>query len=424
MAKVKSVKEVKDEPLEKQLWKSADKLRKNIDAAEYKHVVLGLIFLKYISDSFEELFAKLQSGEGEYEGADTEDRDEYKSENVFFVPPEARWSFLLAKAKHPTIGTTIDAAMDAIESEKFVAEHQGRINDISIYGQESNQTTWRLAKMNLVIRGIDSSQVKWNNEGSFLNDMHKDLKADFIIANPPFNDSDWSGELLRNDGRWQYGTPPAGNANYAWLQHFIYHLSPTGKAGVVLSKGALTSKSSGEGDIRKNLIADGNLIECIVNLPAKLFLNTQIPAGLWFMNRARGLPSPIGGRRAGGEGGHPRKDEILFIDARNLGHLINRRTRELSHDDIQKIAKTYHAWRTGEGEYQDIKGFCASTPLDRVKELDTVLTPGRYVGLPDEEDDFDFAERFDALKAEFAAQLEEENTLNQAIRENLEKIIV
>ncbi|MEI7866878.1 MAG: N-6 DNA methylase [Candidatus Methylumidiphilus sp.] len=280
MAKVKSVKEVKDEPLEKQLWKSADKLRKNIDAAEYKHVVLGLIFLKYISDSFEELFAKLQSGEGEYEGADPEDRDEYKSENVFFVPPEARWSFLLAKAKQPTIGTAIDAAMDAIESEKFVAEHQGRLNDISIYGQKSNQTTWRLAKMNLAIRGIDSSQVKWNNEGSFLNDMHKDLKADFIIANPPFNDSDWSGELLRNDGRWQYGTPPAGNANYAWLQHFIYHLSPTGKAGVALSKGALTSKSSGEGDIRKNLIADGNLIDCIVNLPAKLFLNTQIPAGL------------------------------------------------------------------------------------------------------------------------------------------------
>ena len=304
MAKVKSVKEVKDEPLEKQLWKSADKLRKNIDAAEYKHVVLGLIFLKYISDSFEELFAKLQLGEGEYEGADPEDRDEYKAVNVFFVPPEARWSFLLAKAKQPTIGTTIDAAMDAIEkenaslkgvlpkvfarqnldptslgglidlvgnialgdaksrsadvlghvfeyflgefalaegklggqfytprsivellvamlepykgrvldpccgsggmfvqSEKFVAEHQGRINDISIYGQESNQTTWRLAKMNLAIRGIDSSQVKWNNEGSFLNDMHKDLKADFIIANPPFNDSDWSGELLRNDGR-------------------------------------------------------------------------------------------------------------------------------------------------------------------------------------------------------------------------------
>ncbi len=404
----KAVKEAKDEPLEKQLWKAADKLRKNIDAAEYKHVVLGLIFLKYISDSFEEHFAKLQAGEGEYAGADPEDKDEYKAENIFFVPPDARWSFLLAKAKQPDIGKFIDDAMDAIEkenpslkgvlpkvfarqnldptslgglidlvgnialgdakarsadvlghvfeyflgefalaegkqggqfytprsivellvtmlepykgrvldpccgsggmfvqSEKFVEEHQGRINDISIYGQESNQTTWRLAKMNLAIRGIDSSQVKWNNEGSFLNDAHKDLKADYVIANPPFNDSDWSGELLRSDGRWQYGTPPSGSANFAWLQHFIYHLSPTGKAGIVLAKGALTSKTSGEGDIRKALVADGNLIDCIVNLPAKLFLNTQIPAALWFMNRARNH-------------GHPRKNEILFIDARKL----------------------------------------------------------------------------------------------------------
>ena len=500
------------EPLEKQLWKTADKLRKNIDAAEYKHVVLGLIFLKYISDSFEELFAKLQAGQGDYVGSDPEDKDEYKAENVFFVPSDARWSFLLAKAKQPDIGKFIDDAMDAIEkenpslkgvlpkvyarqnldptnlgglidlvgnialgdakarsadvlghvfeyflgefalaegkqggqfytprsivellvkmlepykgrvfdpccgsggmfvqSEKFVEEHQGRINDISIYGQESNQTTWRLAKMNLAIRGIDSSQVKWNNEGSFLNDAHKDLKADFVIANPPFNDSDWSGELLRSDGRWQYGTPPSGSANFAWLQHFIYHLSPTGKAGIVLSKGALTSKSSGEGDIRKALVADGNLIDCIVNLPAKLFLNTQIPAALWFMNRSR-------------SNGHPRKSEILFIDARNLGHLINRRTRELSHEDILKIADTYHAWRTGEGTYEDIKGFCASTPIERVKELDYVLTPGRYVGLPDEEDDFDFKERFAALKAEFEAQLLEETALNQAIAENLAKV--
>jgi len=501
-----------NEPLEKQLWKAADKLRKNIDAAEYKHVVLGLIFLKYISDSFEELFAKLQAGQGDYAGSDPEDKDEYKAENVFFVPSDARWSFLLAKAKQPDIGKFIDAAMDAIEkenpslkgvlpkvfarqnldptslgglidlvgnialgdakarsadvlghvfeyflgefalaegkqggqfytprsivellvtmlepykgrvldpccgsggmfvqSEDFVKNHQGRIDDISIYGQESNQTTWRLAKMNLAIRGIDSSQVKWNNEGSFLNDAHKDLKADFVIANPPFNDSDWSGELLRSDGRWQYGTPPSGSANFAWLQHFIYHLSPTGKAGIVLAKGALTSKTSGEGDIRKALVADGNLIDCIVNLPAKLFLNTQIPAALWFMNRAR-------------SNGHPRKTEILFIDARNLGHLINRRTRELSNEDIQKIADTYHAWRTGEGSYEDIKGFCASTPIERVKELDYVLTPGRYVGLPDEEDDFDFKERFAALKAEFEAQLLEETTLNQAIAENLAKV--
>ena len=523
MAKAKA-KATATEPLEKQLWKAADKLRKNIDAAEYKHVVLGLIFLKYISDSFEEHFAKLQAGEGEYAGADPEDKDEYKAENVFFVPPEARWSFLLAKAKQPEIGKFIDGAMDAIEkensslkgvlpkvyarqnldptnlgglidlvgnialgdtkarsadvlghifeyflgefalaegkkggqfytprsvvellvamlepykgrvldpccgsggmfvqSEKFVEEHQGKINDISIYGQESNQTTWRLAKMNLAIRGIDSSQVRWNNEGSFLNDAHKDLKADYVIANPPFNDSDWSGDLLRTDRRWQYGTPPTGNANFAWLQHFIYHLSPTGKAGIVLAKGALTSKTSGEGDIRKSLIADGNLIDCIVNLPAKLFLNTQIPAALWFMNRVRNLLSPRG-RGGGGEGEHLRKNEILFIDARNMGHLINRRTRELSHEDIQKIADTYHAWRTGETEYEDIKGFCASTPIERVAELDYVLTPGRYVGLPDEEDDFDFKERFTALKAEFEAQLLEEATLNKAIADNLAKV--
>lgn len=514
MAKTRTVKEVKEEPLEKQLWKAADKLRNKIDAAEYKHVVLGLTFLKYISDSFEQLFAKLQAGENEYAGADPEDKDEYQAENVFFVPQEARWSFLVAKARQPDIGQFVDAAMDAIEkenpslkgvlpkvyarenlnstrlgelidlignialsdakarsadvlghvfeyflgkfalaegknkgefysprsivellvnmlepyqgrvfdpccgsggmfvqSEKFVEEHQGRSNDISIYGQESNQTTWRLAKMNLAIRGIDSSQVKWNNEGSFLNDAHQDLKADFILANPPFHDRDWSGEQLRGDARWQYGTPPPGNANFAWLQHFIYHLAPTGKAGVVLAKGALTSKTSGEGEIRKALIRDGNLIDCIVNLPAKLFLNTQIPAALWFINRARG-------------NGHPRKDEILFIDARNLGHLINRRTRELSHADIQQIASVYHRWRTGEGDYEDVKGFCASVPLERVAELEYVLTPGRYVGLPDEEDDFNFAERFAALKAEFEAQLIKEEKLNKIIAENLAKVKV
>lgn len=509
-----------DEPLEKQLWKSADKLRKNIDAAEYKHVVLGLIFLKYISDAFEELFEKLKVGEGEYLGADPEDKDEYKAENVFFVPMDARWNFLLSKAKLPTIGKTVDKAMDAIEkenpslkgvlpkvyarqnldptslgelidmignialgdaksrsadilghvfeyflgefalaegkkggqfytprsvvellvamlepykgrvfdpccgsggmfvqSEKFVTEHQGKINDISIYGQESNQTTWRLAKMNLAIRGIDSSQVKWNNEGSFLNNAHKDLKCDYIIANPPFNVSDWSGDLLRKDGRWQFGTPPTGNANYAWIQHFMYHLAPSGQAGFVLAKGSLTSKSSGEGEIRKKLIDEG-LVDCIVNLPAKLFLNTQIPASLWFMNR----------NRSNGKY-RDRSKEILFIDARNMGHLINRRTRELSNgsedpkdNDIKVIADTYHNWRNPDGDYEDVKGFCNAASIERVKELDYVLTPGRYVGLAEDEGDFNFKERFTSLKAEFEEQLKEESVLNKRIAENLAKI--
>jgi len=511
MAKAKTT---PDEPLEKQLWKAADMLRKNIDAAEYKHVVLGLIFLKYISDSFEEHFAKLKEGKGEYVGSDPEDKDEYKAENIFFVPQEARWTHLVANATKPQIGVLVDEAMDAIEhdnptlkgvlpkvyarqnldptslgglinlvsdialgdakarsadvlghvfeyflgefalaegkqggqfytprsivellvnmlepyqgrvfdpccgsggmfvqSEKFVTSHQGRVNDISIYGQESNQTTWRLAKMNLAIRGIDSSQVKWNNEGSFLNDAHKDVKADYIIANPPFNDSNWSGDLLRADGRWQYGVPSAGNANYAWLQHFIYHLAPSGQAGIVLAKGALTSKSSNEGEIRKRLIEEGNLIDCIVNLPAKLFLNTQIPAALWFMSR----------NRKNGKFRN-RSEEILFIDARNLGHLINRRTRELSADDIKTIADTYHNWRNPQGNYEDIKGFCCSAPLARVKELDYVLTPGRYVGLPEEEEDFDFKERFATLQAELKAQMAEEATLNERIMQNLEKV--
>jgi type I restriction enzyme M protein len=511
-------KQIKNEPLEKQLWKSADKLRKNIDAAEYKHVVLGLIFLKYISDAFEELFEKLKTGEGEFLGADPEDKDEYKAENVFFVPPSARWHFLQSHAKQPTIGKTVDEAMDAIEkenpslkgvlpkvyarqnldptslgelidmigsialgdaksrsadilghvfeyflgefalaegkkggqfytprsvvellvkmlepykgrvfdpccgsggmfvqSEKFVTEHQGKINDISIYGQESNQTTWRLAKMNLAIRGLDSSQVKWNNEGSFLNNAHKDLKCDYIIANPPFNVSDWSGDLLRKDGRWQYGTPPTGNANYAWIQHFIYHLAPGGQAGFVLAKGSLTSKTSGEGDIRKKLI-EADLIDCIVNLPAKLFLNTQIPASLWFVRKNK----------------NTRKGEILFIDARNMGHLINRRTRELLKEDIQLITDTYHNWRNkfpsdggvpeGRGGYEDVKGFCKSATIEEVAKIDYVLTPGRYVGLADEEDDFDFNERFTSLKAEFEEQLKEESILNKRIAENLAKI--
>lgn len=514
-------KEIKEEPLEKKLWKAADKLRKNMDAAEYKHVVLGLIFLKYISDAFEELYQKLT--EQKNEGADPEDKNEYTAEKVFYVPPSARWKWIQGRATLTTIGKDVDDAMDAIEkdnpslrgvlpkvyaqekldkgslgglinlvgtavlgtkeaqskdvlgrvyeyflgefalaegkkggqfytpasvvkllvemlepyegrvfdpccgsggmfvqSEKFIKAHQDHYkknngkklslnpaDHISIYGQESNQTTWRLAKMNLAIRGIDSSNVKWNNEGSFLNDAHKDLKADYILANPPFNDSDWSGELLQKDARWQYGVPPAGNANYAWIQHFLYHLAPNGQAGFVLSKGSLTTNSTGEGEIRKALV-ENDLIDCVVNLPTKLFLNTQIPACLWFLHRNK----------------QKRRGEILFIDARNLGFLVNRRNRDLSDEDTAKVATTYHNWRTSDNGYNDIAGFCKSVKIDEVKALNFVVTPGRYVGLPDDEDDFNFTERYTSLKAELEKQMEEEVELNKRIRNNLSKISV
>lgn len=497
-------KEKQSQSPEVALWKSADKLRKNIDVAEYKHVALGLVFLKYISDSFVELYNSLLSQVDS--GSDPEDKDEYIAENVFFVPENARWNYLQDNAKRPDIGKIIDNAMDEIEkenpslkgvlpkvyakdnldskslgalidlignivlgdakvrsadvlghvfeyflgefalaegkqggqfytpksvvellvkmlepykgrvfdpccgsggmfvqSEKFVLEHQGNINHISIYGQESNQTTWRLAKMNLAIRGIDSSQVKWNSEGSFLNDAHKGLKADFIIANPPFNVSDWSGELLRNDGRWKYGVPPEGNANYAWIQHFLYHLSPQGIAGFVLAKGSLSSNTSSEGDIRKALV-EANLIDCIVNLPAKLFLNTQISASLWFVKRGRST------------------QDILFIDARNLGHLINRRIKELSPEDIDKIAQTYHNYKTKSPNYEDIKGFCKSATLQEVRDLGYALTPGRYVGLEEVDDEFDFKERFATLQDELMAQMYEEKALNARIIQNLQNI--
>jgi type I restriction enzyme M protein len=539
----KKIKSEKEEPLKVKLWKAADKLRKNMDAAEYKHVVLGLIFLKYISDAFEEQYQKLVDQKSE--GADPEDKNEYTAEKVFYVPPSSRWRWIQGKATQPTIGKDIDDAMDAIEkdnpslrgvlpkvfaqekldktnlgglvnligsatlgtkeaqskdilgqvfeyflgefalaegkkggqfytpqsvvkllvemlepyegrvfdpccgsggmfvqSEKFINKHQdyykkkgktgfslNPTDRISIYGQESNQTTWRLAKMNLSIRGIDSSNVKWNNEGSFLNDLHKDLKADYIIANPPFNDSDWSGELLRDDARWKVLgeklTPPTGNANYAWIQHFLYHLAPTGQAGFVLSKGSLTTNTTGEGDIRKALIEKG-LVDCIVNLPTKLFLNTQIPACLWFLSRNK----TNGNFRK-------RENEILFIDARNLGILINRKNRELTdkeyflkkegiekEGDIELIASTYHNWRNPDGDYDDVSGFCKVATIDEIRKLNYVLTPGRYVGLADEEDDFNFVERFTSLKAELERQIAEEAELNRKIAENLSKVIL
>jgi len=504
----------KNESFEQSLFKAADKLRKNIDAAEYKHVVLGLIFLKYISDSFEELYNKLSAGKGDYSGADPEDKDEYQAENVFFVPQKARWSHLHSQSKQPTIGTDLDNAMELIEkenpslkgilpkvyarpnldktalgglidlignvalgdeaskskdilgrvyeyflgqfaaaegkkggqfytpksivrlmvemvepykgrvydpccgsggmfvmSEKFVQSHQGKLDDISLYGQESNQTTYRLCRMNLAIRGIEGAQVAWNTEGSFLNDTHKDLKADFILANPPFNDSDWSGELVRTDPRWHYGTPPVGNANFAWLQHMIYHLSPKGIMACVLSNGSLSSQTSNEGEIRKNLV-ENDLVDCIVMLPKQLFYNTGIPACIWFISRKRT-----------GNGDRKRSGEILFIDAGETGFMTDRTHRSFTDEDIQKLAGTYHEWRKEKGEYEDVKGFCKSANLEEIKKHNFILTPGRYVGITDEIDDgIPFEGKINALTDKLKEQIEEEKHLNDEIKAQLKKI--
>jgi type I restriction enzyme M protein len=500
-----------NESLEKKLWTTADKLRKNIDAAEYKHIVLGLIFLKYISDAFEEHYAKLVAGEGEYAGADPEDKDEYGAENVFFVPEKARWSFIQSQAKMPNIGKLIDDAMDLIEadnatlkgilpktfgrsnldpqtlgglidtigtialgdekaksqdvlgrvyeyflgqfalaegqkggqfytpesivkllvemlepykgrvydpccgsggmfvqSEKFIESHQGRLDDISVYGQESNQTTYRLCRMNLAIRGIDGSNIKWNTEGSFLNNAHKDLKADYIIANPPFNVSDWSGELLRDDARWQYGVPPTGNANFGWVQHFLYHLKPDGgHAGFVLANGSLSSNTGGEGDIRQKLV-ENDLVECIVMLPKALFFNTGIPACLWFLRRGK----------------KHRNGETLFIDASELGYMINRKNRVLDEGkDVKQIADTYHNWLKQSEDYEDIKGFCKSATIEDIQKHKFVLTPGRYVGIPDEEDDgIPFQEKVDTLTTKLRSQMDGAQVLDKEIAEQLAKI--
>lgn len=500
-----------DQSLEKTLWAAADKMRSNMDAAEYKHVVLGLIFLKYISDAFNDLYEKLQAGEDEYEGADPEDADEYLAENVFFVPEMARWQHLQDNAKNPEIGKFIDNAMDAIEkqnvklkgvlpknyarpdlnkqrlgelidlistigfnqeghkakdllgrvyeyflgqfadaegkkggqfytpasivkllvemlqpykgriydgccgsggmfvqSEKFITAHNGNLGDVSVYGQESNPTTYRLCKMNLAIRGIDG-QIELGD--TFTNDGHKDLKADYVIANPPFNISDWRGEHLREDSRWQYGTPPTGNANYAWLQHFIHKLSPAGTAGIVLANGSMTSNSGGEGNIRQSLIEAG-LVDCMVALPSQLFYNTMIPACLWFLARNKT------------NGGYRKRDnEILFIDARNMGQMISRRNRELNDEDLKTISNTYHNWRNLDGTYEDIAGYCKAATLEEVKAANYVLTPGRYVGTAEVEDDgIPFEEKMDALTTQLAEQFAQSATLENRIRENLKSL--
>ena len=490
---------------EASLFKTADRLRKNIDAAEYKNVVLGLIFLKYISDSFQELYDKLSQDSF----SDPEDRDEYIAENCFFVPKESRWAELQAKAKLPEIGVYLDDAMSAIEkenrdlknvlpkvygkanldkaslgqlidvisdielqahsedtkdllgrvyeyflgefasaegkkggqfytpksivklmvemiepkkgrvydpacgsggmfvmSEKFVEDViGGNIQDITIYGQESNQTTWKLSKMNLAIRNINSKFVVWNTEGTFLKDEHPDLKADYILANPPFNQSEWGADILAEDGRWKYGTPPNGNANFAWMQHMIYHLASNGVMATVLSNGSLSSTTSGEGVIREKIVRD-NLVECIIALPKQLFYNTGIPATIWILRRGR----------------DQKDNQTLFIDASELGYMKTRVIRDFKDDEIAKIEETYKKWRNQEG-YEDIAGFCKSATLEEIAEHDFVLTPGRYVGIVHEEDDdTSFEEKMEYLTSTLAKQMEQEKILDDEIKEQLSKI--
>jgi type I restriction enzyme M protein len=508
------------------LWAAADKLRNNMDAGEYKHVVLGLIFLKYISDAFEEhhvhLLQEAANPKSEYYVKEAraryrvaEDHDEYLAENIFWVPKEARWSYLQANAKQPTIGKLIDDAMDKIEkenpslkgvlskdyarpaldkhrlgelidligtiglgdkenrskdvlgrvyeyflgkfasaegkaggefytpqsvvkllvemiepykgrvydpccgsggmfvqSEKFVLAHDGRLGDLAIYGQESNPTTWRLCKMNLAIRGIDGD-IGRENADTFHNDLHPDLKSDFILANPPFNVSDWGGDRLRDDVRWKFGAPPVGNANFAWVQHKIHHLTPNGLAGFVLANGSMSSSTSGEGEIRKAIV-EADLVDCMIALPGQLFYSTQIPVCLWFLAR----------NKKNGKF-RDRRRETLFMDARQLGQLIDRTHRELSGDEIARIAQTYHAWR-GEkdaGKYEDVLGFCKSATMDEIAAHGYVLTPGRYVGAADVEDDGEpFEEKMKRLTATLRGQMQEAEQLDKAIQANLREL--
>ncbi|RUZ81273.1 SAM-dependent DNA methyltransferase [Mesorhizobium sp. M7A.F.Ca.US.006.01.1.1] len=496
-----------------ELFRAADKLRGNLEPSEYKHVALGLIFLKYISDAFEGQHTKLKADEY----ADAEDPEEYLAENVFWVPKEARWSHLQANAKRPEIGKLVDEAMEAIEnapsnaslkgvlpknyarptlnktmlgelidlfsnigmhdsadtakdllgrvyeyflsgfagsegkrggefftprsvvrtlvemlepytgrvydpccgsggmfvqSEKFIEEHGGRRDAIAIYGQEINHTTWRLAKMNLAVQGIDAD-IRWNNEGSFHRDEFADLKADFVLANPPFNISDWGGERLIDDVRWKHGTPPKGNANFGWLQHILHHLAPRGTAGVVLANGSMSSQQSGEGGIRKAMV-EADVIDCMVALPGQLFFSTQIPACLWILARNKSA-----------NGHRDRRGEILFIDGRKLGFMVDRVRKEFSSEDIGKIAGVYHCWRAKPGtreangwaEYADDAGFCKSATLAEVREQGHVLTPGRYVGAADIGDDgVSFAEKFEGLREQLQFQFAEGQSLEEQIQ--------
>ena len=497
---------------QQQLWRAADTLRGSVDAAEYKHVVLPLIFLKYISDAFEDLHKELETRA--VEGVDPEEPDYYTAQNVFWVPKEARWSIIQSQARQNTNGTTIDQAMTAIERDNpalrgvlpkdygrdaldkqrlgevidlvsnikvggadaqstdvlgrvyeyflgqfamaegrkggefytprsvvqllvsMIEPYQGRVydpccgsagmfiqsvrfieahasgngnggrarNNLSIYGQESNQTTWRLARMNLAIRGIEG-QVEYGD--SFRNDRHPDLKADYILANPPFNVKEWQGSQLRKDKRWTYGVPPVGNANFAWIQHFLHHLSTRGVAGFVLANGSMSSSQSNEGAIRKNII-EADLVDCIIALPGQLFRSTQIPACLWFLRRGR----------------RERKGETLFIDARKLGYMTDRTHKDLSEEDISRIADTYHSWRSEKSEnYEDVAGFCKSTTLEEIQSHGHVLTPGRYVDSEAQEDDGEaFQDKMSRLATQWREQQEAGRGLDEAIAENLKNL--
>lgn len=509
---------------EAKLWDTADLLRNNMDPAEYKHVVLGLIFLKYISDAFEErrdyLSALTENPDSDYflepdereaeRPEILEDRDEYLAENVFWVPREARWEFLQAQAKQAEIGKRLDEAMDAIEREnpslkgalpkiyalqnldrhslgqlidlisgiglgtdehrqkdtlgrvyeyflsrfasaegkgggefytpnaivrvlvemlepyrgrvfdpccgsggmfvqsiKFIQAHDGRRDQVTVYGQESNRTTWRLARMNLAIRHIEAN-LGPKHADSFHEDLHPDLRADFILANPPFNISNWGGERRREDVRWVYGVPPTGNANFAWVQHFLHHLAPSGTAGFVLANGSMSSMQSGEGGIRKAIV-EADLVDCIVALPGQLFYSTQIPVCLWFLTK---------NKRSNGH--RDRQGETLFIDARKLGEMETRVHRIFSDADVEKIAGTYHAWRNHEGNYEDVAGFCKSAVMKDIREHDCVLTPGRYVGFEDEEDDGEpFEEKMERLVGEYESFVSKGISCDQLIKSNL-----